>query len=342
MTELRKPSVFPSKEQIDAANAASLMSQGPTFNSDEERIAAETMARVTAEQKAMREAQLILQAREAAEKASVVIPVVQNNTSIPSLHGNDLNQSVRDVTPNVPFDVLPLPSEGKIYKNKKSSVKVAYLTASDENILTSPNLIESGEFMNILFSRKLLDMDVNYSDLHVGDRNAIMIWLRSTGYGEIYPVSMINPNTGEEFEADINLSELKVKKLGAEPDAEGYFDFICPISKIPLKFKLLTVGDLEKIEAVLEYEKTTLGDKINHSVTYALEKSIVEVNGNRSLDYIKSFIEQMRAGDSKTLRNYVEKIESGIDLNITIQVPGGGEPIKTFLPLTRKFFWPDL
>ncbi len=342
MTEPSRPNVFPNQEQIAAANAANNVYQGPTFNSDEERIAAESMARATAEQKAMREAQLILQAKEAAEKATYVAPVAQTNVVVPTLHGNSETQSTRDITPNVPFDVLPLPSEGKIYKNKKSSVKVAYLTASDENILTSPNLIESGEFMNILFSRKLLDKDLNYSDLHVGDRNAIMIWLRSTGYGEIYPVSMINPNTGEEFEADINLSELKVKKLGAEPDGEGYFDFKCPISTTPLKFKLLTVGDLERIEAVLDYEKTTLGSKINNSVTYALEKCIVEVNGERSLDYIKGFIEQMRAGDSKALRNYIEKIESGIDLNITIQVPGGGEPIKTFLPLTRKFFWPDL
>ena len=160
---------------------------------------------------------------------------------------------------NVPFDVIPLPSEGKLYPHKRDSIRVAYMTASDENILTNPNLLETGKFLEVLFDRKLLDSDVNYRDLHVGDRNAIMLWLRATGYGEIYPVELIDPKTGELFNADINLSKLPIKKLKAEPDAEGYFDFQLPLSKANIKFRLLSVGDIEDIEAHVDNVKKLHG-----------------------------------------------------------------------------------
>ena len=44
--------------------------------------------------------------------------------------------------------------------------------------------------VEILINRKILEPDLRYEDLLVGDRNAIMIWLRATGYGEMYPVLM--------------------------------------------------------------------------------------------------------------------------------------------------------
>jgi hypothetical protein len=83
--------------------------------------------------------------------------------------------------------MLSLPSLGKTYRNKKPNVRLGYMTTADENILTSPNLLQSGEFFNVL---KILEPDLRYNDLLVGDRNAIMIWLRATGYGEMYPVTL--------------------------------------------------------------------------------------------------------------------------------------------------------
>jgi hypothetical protein len=92
------------------------------------------------------------------------------------------------------------------------------MTTADENILTSPNLLQSGEFLNVLI-RKILEPDLRYNDLLVGDRNAIMIWLRATGYGEMYPVTLLDEN-GDAFDTELNLNELKTKELGAEPDDE--------------------------------------------------------------------------------------------------------------------------
>jgi hypothetical protein len=278
------------------------------------------------------------------EQPKVIVPTKQTittpiQTSFTMNTNDSYIQQLSQPQYNMSFDVLPLPSGGKIYKNKKSAVKVAYMTTADENILTSPNLVSSGQFLEILINRKLLENDIRYRDLHVGDRNAIMLWLRATSYGEMYPVTLLDEND-VPFDTEVNLNDLKVIKLGAEPDSEGYFDFTLPVSKIQIKFKLLTVGDIEDIEKQLEIDKEN-GVPVNNTNTYALERQLIEVNSERNKGIIKDFIQTMRVGDAKGLRNYIDSIESGVDLNIEVGTPGGGS-IKTFLPLNFRFFWPDI
>jgi len=240
---------------------------------------------------------------------------------------------------NSPFDVIPLPSEGKIYKNKKPSVRLSYMTTSDENILTSPNLLESGEFLEILINRKLLEEGLRYRDLHVGDRNAIMIWLRATGYGEMYPVTMLDEKD-EPFDIDIDLNNLNYKKLGAEPDSEGLFDYEMKLSKTQIKFRFLNCGDIDDISKIVDAE-TKQGGLVNNTSIYSLDRMIVEVNGSRDRNVIRQFVRSIRLLEGKEFTKYVEEIESGVDLNITVGTPGGGS-IETFLPLNLRFFWPDL
>jgi hypothetical protein len=239
---------------------------------------------------------------------------------------------------NTNYDLIPLPSGGKIYPSKKASVKVSYMTTADENILSSPNLLESGEFLEILINRKLLDNNLRYKDLHIGDRNAIMIWLRATAYGYMYPVTLLDENN-EPFETEIDLSTLKSKPLGDTPDENGEFDFFLPVSKSAIKFKLLTVGDLDYIERLLQSEKED-GILVNNEKTYKLEEHIVEIDGNRDPRYVRDFVNNMRPGDSRDLLKHIDKIESGVELELEVKTPGGGS-IKAFFPLNLKFFWPD-
>jgi hypothetical protein len=240
---------------------------------------------------------------------------------------------------NAPFDVIPLPSKGKLYKNKKANVKLAYMTTSDENILTSPNLLKSGEFLEILINRKLLEPDLRYRDLLPGDRNAIMLWLRATAYGEMYPVTLLD-EFDEAFETEINLNELKTIELNVEPDEDGLFGFVMPLSKANIRFKLLNCGDIDEIDRMLESDKEN-NLLVNNSNTYKLEKMIVEVNGDTNKVMIRDFVNYMRISDSKAFNNYVDSIDAGVDLNIEVGTPGGGS-VKTFLPLNVRFFWPDI
>jgi hypothetical protein len=238
------------------------------------------------------------------------------------------------------FDIIPLPSEGKTYKHKKGEIKVSYLTASDENILTNPNLIKSGKFLDVLFQRKIIDRNFKYEDLLQGDKDAIMLWLRSTAYGSDYTIEVMDPKELEPFEVQIDLNDIKTIKLGAEPDEEGLFEFTLPVKKNVIKFKLLTVGDLKKIEAYQDRVTREQGEDHVNLATYTLKTVVVEVDGVRDRSVVDPFCEKMRLGDAKAFKKYVDKIESGKDFNLTVQAPGGGL-VKTFFPLNTSFFWPE-
>lgn len=284
------------------------------------------------------------------EKASYTMEQNKNYQTMGQISNNDYGKVPNNINPyiielsqpnyNSPFDVIELPSQGKLYKTKKSTVKLSFMTTADENILTSPNLLKSGDFLEIFINRKLLEPELRYKDLTVGDRNAIMVWLRATGYGEMYPVTLYENEEDEKgFEVEINLNDLKIKNLGAEPDEEGLFVFTLPLTKTPIKVKFLTVGEIDEIEKIVDKEKEN-NIPVNNTTTYTLEKMIVEVNGSRDRSMISEFSKNLRINDARALIEYMEKIESGIDLNIEVGTPGGGS-IKTFLPLNFSFFWPN-
>lgn len=240
----------------------------------------------------------------------------------------------------VPFDVLPLPSKGLLYPGQKDSIKVEYMTASDENILTSPNLIKSGKVIDVLIERKVKESPVPLNDLLVGDRNAIMVWLRATGYGEMYPVKLTDPVTAEEFETEVDLNDLKTKEIGAQPDERNEFSFKLPRTKKTIKFKMLTVGAEREIVAKSEKRAKLTKSPITNILTSRLEKQIVEVDGNRDPNYIGKFIQVMPAYDSLKFREYVDNIEPGIDMMVDVEGPSG-EPFRSSLPIGLNFFWPN-
>jgi hypothetical protein len=166
-----------------------------------------------------------------------------------------------------------------------------------------------------------------------------MIWLRATAYGTEYPIVLLD-NNGEPFEYDFDLTELKTKKLKATPDENGLFEFKLPSNNNVVKFRLLTTGEVDELERVLDHEKEVLKLPINNSVTYTLQRHIVSINGETDSEKLKSSIEYMRSQDRKGLMDYIDSIESGLDLEITVKTPSV-EPITTFLPLNFNFFWPN-
>ena len=241
-----------------------------------------------------------------------------------------------------PFDVIPLPSKGLLYPGQNGTVKVEYLTAMDENILTSQNLIKSGKVLEYLLERKIKESPVPVDDLLVGDRNAIMIWLRATGYGEMYPVKLTDPGSGVEFDYEINLSELQNKELpdGVEPDERGEFSFELPKSKKKIKFKLLTVGDEKSIlNRAEKYEKATKS-QISNVLTYRLQAQIKEIDGNRDINYIQQFVNMMPAFDSLKFREYSDSIEPGINMSVEVEGPTG--TFQAPVTIGLNFFWPNV
>lgn len=239
----------------------------------------------------------------------------------------------------IPFDIIPLPSGGVLYPNNVSEVKVELLTTADEDVLTSPNLLNSGKVFKVLLSRKIKDLPFDPDDLLVGDRNALLVYLRSTGYGELYPVKIVDPKTGEPFEATIDLSQLQIKGLGAKPDENGHFSFTLPRSKYVVKFKLLRARDEEDLSARIDLKNR---EGISKSITDRLSRQIVSINGNSDQMFVYNTIQVLPASDSLAFRKYYDEIEPGIDNNIAVINPTTGERVDTFFRVGVNFFWPDI
>jgi len=239
----------------------------------------------------------------------------------------------------VPYDVIELPSQGLLYKNKKSSVKVEYLTAYDENILTSPNLLNSGKVLDVLLERKVKDLGFNTKELVSGDRMAILLYLRTTGLGNEYE-QLVFDSTGNMVPAIIDLTEIKSKNLTVKPDENNEFDFVLPISKNKIKFRLLTQKDEDEID---EIDKKLLEKNGNVSTknTLRLERSIMEIDGNRDKMKISHLLKNLKIMDVRKFNKYVADIEPGLDLNVTARTQGG-ESVATFLRIGRTFWNPEV
>ena len=238
------------------------------------------------------------------------------------------------------YDVIELPSQGILYPNKKSTVKVSYLTTIDENILSSPNIINSGKLVDILLERKVKDLGFDTKDLLEGDRMAILIFLRATGLGDKYTQAVLDPNSGKVVSGEIDLPSLKQKKLTIQPDENNEFDFELPQSRYKVKFRFLTGKDEEEIDL----QDTTLmernGDEVSHKITLRLERQIMQINDDRDKMKLSSIIKKLTLKDSRALRKYMSDLEPGMDFNTDATIQGGVE-VATFLRIGPNFLWPE-
>lgn len=153
----------------------------------------------------------------------------------------------------VNFDEVSLPSKGECYRSKKGAIKVSHLVAYDENLIFSTGLYKNGTFLDCILENKIIE-NINPDELIQGDRDAIIIWLRAGGYGPMYPIRMTDPETGKEFETEVDLSQLNFKPFTLKGDENGYFDYTVPGTGDLIKFKFLTAGDNKRLEKVHKEE----------------------------------------------------------------------------------------
>lgn len=237
---------------------------------------------------------------------------------------------------NLPHDVITLPSGGRYYKNKKKSVKVGYLTAADENILVNATKNGGEGLIAQLVRNKLYEPDLKPEDLLDGDLEVILIFLRNSSFGPEYTFNLTDPETGKQFEATILLTELNFIKPEVEPDEDGSFTTVLPKSNAQVKLKPLTFG--ESLELARQLESYPKG-LVPPTVTWRLQKQIVELNGNRELGTIANFLEQMPIMDSKFIKNFIDKNEPRVDLTREIIAPSG-KKVLTRITFGAEFFRP--
>jgi len=254
---------------------------------------------------------------------------------------NELSPNYVPEELRTPYDIIELPSQGLLYPNKKDKVKVEYLTAMDESILTSPNIIANNKVVETLLSRKVKDLGFDTSELIEGDRIAILVYLRVTGFGNEYTQMVWNEKTGELEQGVIDLTTLKSKKLTVKPDENNNFDYELPISKKKIKFRFLNSKDEEEIDVIDEQQMKRNNTEISNRFMIELERQVASIDGETDKIKLSNILKNLKIMDARALRQYISDIEPGLDLNTTARTQGG-ESVPSFLKFGRSFFWPEL
>lgn len=236
---------------------------------------------------------------------------------------------------NLPHDVVVLPTGGVFYKSKKKSIKVGYLTAADENYLMS-GLGSRDNIVMTLLRNKIYEHDLRPEELLDEDIQAVLLFLRNTAFGTEYSVMVEDPKTGKQFESNIDLSELNIKKGQIPPNEDGTFITKLPVSNSTVKLKPLSFGELFELEKIIEnYPKGRVAPK----VTMKLQKHIVELDGDNDLGKISMFVEKLPIGDSKYIRKFLKDNVPSLDLNKQILAPSG-EKVDVDIVFGVEFFRP--
>jgi len=215
----------------------------------------------------------------------------------------------------LPHDVLPLPSGGIFYKNKKKSVKVGYLTAADENIL----MAGGADLTQNLLRAKLYEPDVKVEDLLEGDIEAILIFLRNTSFGPEMLLNLTDPITKKPFQSSVMLDQMAIMQ-GKEPSEDGTFTVTLPKSNSTVRVKPLTYGEILGIQKMVDsYPQGRVVPKI----TWRLEKEIIDIDGSTDKGEIAKFVSQLPISDSKFLRKFMDENEPRLDMKKTVMTPSG-------------------
>jgi hypothetical protein len=239
----------------------------------------------------------------------------------------------------IPTEQVTLPSKGLLYPKEsplaKGEIEMKYMTAKEEDILTNANYLRNGTVIDKLLQSMIIT-DINYNDLLVGDKNAILIAARILGYGKDYSVNY------NSIETIVDLTQLGEKIVDESLFKSGIneFSFALPKSQNVVTFKLLTHGDEQKIDAEIKGLQK-VNPNSSTDLTTRMKYIITSVNGDRDQKTIRDFIDTaLLAPDARALRQYYNQISPDIDMKY---IPSNedyvGEGVE--LPISFNFFWPD-
>jgi hypothetical protein len=237
----------------------------------------------------------------------------------------------------IPTETVELPSKGLLYPKDselaKGVVEVKYMTAAHEDILTNQAYIKNGTVLDKLI-KALIVTPINYDDLLIGDKNAIMVAARVLGYGSEYKFTY----GGEEQSVDLSALDNKPVHEVIQNSDKNEFTYTLPYTKNAVTFKLLTHKDEQDIQRELDGLK-----KINKDSSPELSTRwkyiITSVEGRREKKDIREFVDNyLIAKDSRALREYIREIQPDVDL--TFHVDGTNDKVN--IPIAISFFWPDI
>jgi hypothetical protein len=238
-----------------------------------------------------------------------------------------------------PTEIVELPSKGLVYPPDSplasGKIEMKYMTAKEEDILTNQNYIKQGVVLDKLL-KSLIVSPIDYDDLILGDKNAVLVAARILGYGKDYSFKY----KGEKVTVD--LTECPSRYLDESQVTPGVneFSYTLPTSNAKITYKILTNKDEKEIQAELDgYKK--LNKDFTPELSTRLKYVIQSVNGNTDKKAIREFVDNyMLARDSKAFRDHLVATQPDIIMEANITLSDGTEE-GVNIPVTINFFWPD-
>ena len=248
-----------------------------------------------------------------------------------------------------PTEMVNLPSKGVLYPKEssisKGEIEVKYMTAKEEDILTSQNLIRKGIVIYKLLESLVVDESINLDDILIGDKNALMVASRVLGYGKDYQFELNCPACGERNTDNVDLTKLGEKSIDHShlKGGKNEFDFELPTSKRKITYKLLTQSDEREIDAELKaLKKISGGSNVDPEITTRLKRAIVSVDGKSDTAYVNSFVDnEFLSRDSLAFRNHLLEITPDVDMNYLFTCELCDFDQEVTVPMTVQFFWPS-
>ncbi len=246
----------------------------------------------------------------------------------------------------VPTEFVELPSKGRFYPQghplqNQEVIEIKQMTAKEEDILTSRSLLKQGVAVDRVLQSIIVDPRIDASTLLVGDRNAIIISCRVSGYGSDYTTKITCPSCGEKSQYTFDLNEAEISDgdtYDVKQNDDGTFSTVLPKSGLSVDFRLLTGRD----EKFLTQGQTTKNkNKPDRIITTQLRGMLVAVNDNTTPQALNYVVENLPSMDSKHLRDVYKSVQPNVDLTQHYCCPECNYETDMEVPLTADFFWPD-
>jgi hypothetical protein len=241
---------------------------------------------------------------------------------------------------SLPTEMVELPSKGLLYPEdsplSSGMIEMKYMTAKEEDLLTNQNYIRSGTVIDKLMKSLIVDKTINYKDILIGDKNALMFAARVLSYGKDYEFMY----DGIEQTVDLSTLELKYIDEDKVTDRANEFTFKLPSTDNTVTYKLLTHGDEFNIESEIAGLKKIHKGTSPESTT-RLKRMITSVNGSREVKDIREFVDNyLLARDARALRAEYQEVQPDIIMKAEVRNQAGGEE-DVDIPINLNFFWPD-
>jgi hypothetical protein len=246
-----------------------------------------------------------------------------------------------------PTEFVDLPSKGALYPEGHpahglDSIEIRHMTAKEEDILTSESLIKKGVALDRVVDSLIVDKRIKAANLLIGDKNALLIAARITGFGSDYGVKITCPVCITENDCNIDLQAIK-SKSPEETDSKllenGNYEIVFPeYNNLAVEVRLLRGADERKLTQNREQRRKA--KKEDSLITDQLGAIIVRVNEVTDPALLKQFVEQCPTKISREIRTRYEKIMPDVDMSVPFTCSNCEYESEVDMPMTAEFFWP--